>query len=83
MIFLASFFSQPVVFGTSISEVLQDATLLALVFGAYKHIECQQQGCRRLGVHPHGHLHLCGVHHPKVDGKVTLASIDTISKELE
>jgi hypothetical protein len=38
-----------------------------------KYLLCQQPGCRAIGVHPHGHLRFCGVHHPltPADGKIT------------
>ncbi len=77
---IASFLSQPVVFGTSISEVLMDVTLLTLLGGLYRHVECHQQGCRRLGRFPHGHLRLCARHHPNVpsDGKITQQHIEAV-----
>lgn len=77
---IASLLSTPVVFGTSLSEVLQDAGLITLIAGAYRHIECRQDGCHRLGRFTHGHLRLCAVHHPLVpsDGKVTAEHINAI-----
>ena len=78
---LASLLSQPVVFGTSISEVLQDAGLLTLIGGVYHHIECHQDGCHRLGRFSHGHLRLCHKHHPNVpdDGKITAEHIAAVN----
>lgn len=77
---IASLLSTPVVFGTSLSEVLQDAGLITLIVGAWHHIECHQDGCHRLGRFTHGHLKLCHVHHPLVpsDGKVTAAHINAV-----
>ncbi len=61
---LASFLSQPVVFGTSISEVLMDVTLLTLLGGLYRHINCEQPGCRRLGHrHPDHGRPVCRKHY--------------------
>jgi hypothetical protein len=79
---LASFLSQPVVFGTSVSEVLMDVTLLGLVGGLYRHVECNQESCHRLGRFRHGHLKLCHVHHPLVpdDGHVTAEHIAAVTK---
>jgi hypothetical protein len=78
---LASFLSHPVVFGTSWAEVLVLPTVLGFIAGVYRHVECHRQGCHRLGRFPHGHLHLCGVHHPKVDGPITQTHINAIGKE--
>ena len=75
---------QPVVI-TSWMELLTVATLLTVfgaVIGAYRHIECHQEGCHRLGRFPHGHLKLCHVHHPHVpsDGKINQTHIDAMTK---
>ncbi len=81
---LATFLSQPVVFGTSISEVLQDGSLVVLLAGAYRLVECHREGCKRLGRFRHGHLRLCHVHHPLVpsDGRITAGHIDAVTKTL-
>ena len=70
---LATFFSQPVVWTTSLIELLTLTTVLAFVGGAYRHIECHHTGCHRIGRFPHGHWKLCRVHHPDVPtkGKIT------------
>jgi hypothetical protein len=70
---IAALLSHPVVFGTSISEVLMDVTLIGLAGGLYRHVECHQAGCRRLGRFRHGHYKLCAKHHPDVpsDGHIT------------
>lgn len=65
------FLSEAVV-GDSWIEVATVLTLVTFVAGAYRHIECHQDGCHRLGRFSHGHLKLCHVHHPHIpsDGKV-------------
>jgi hypothetical protein len=63
---LASFFSQPVVWSTSLIELLTLVSVLALAVGAYRHIECHHSGCHRLGRFSHGQYKLCRVHHPNV-----------------
>jgi hypothetical protein len=77
---IAFLLSAPVVFGTSISEVLQDAGLITLIVGAYRHLECHKDGCHRLGRFTHGHLKLCARHHPLVpsDGRVTAEHINQV-----
>lgn len=81
---IATFLSQPVVFGTSVSEVLQDAGLFTLIVGAWHHLECNRDGCHRLGRFRHGHLKLCGRDHPLVpdDGRITAEHIDAVTKTL-
>jgi len=51
------------------------------IAGLYRHIECNQEGCHRLGRFRHGHLKLCHVHHPHVpsDGKVNQTHIDEMT----
>ncbi len=83
MIAFQTFYSHPVVFTCSVAELI--AAVLALsslgtVIGGvallYRHIECHQEGCRRIGKHPLGHLKLCGHHHPDVpEGGVDAAHI--------
>lgn len=86
---LASLLSQPVVVGCSWAElfgvVLGVPTLIGAVVAIRKLVQCQEQGCRRLGLHPHGHLRLCGVHHPLVpdDGKVTPEHVAETTTRLE
>jgi hypothetical protein len=63
---LASFFSQPVVWSTSLVELLTLTSIVAFVAGAYRHIECHHSGCHRLGRFPHGQYKLCRIHHPHV-----------------
>jgi hypothetical protein len=70
------------VFGDSYLELLTLAVLVSAFGTAYKHVECHQEGCHRLGRYAHGHLKLCARHHPLVpnDGKVTAAEIDAVTK---
>jgi hypothetical protein len=63
---LASFFSQPVVWSTSLIELLTLLSLVTLAIGAYRHVECHHSGCHRLGRFPHGQYKLCRIHHPNV-----------------
>ena len=73
-------------FWSGIGSDFGELTLIASVLGsflvAYKHIECHQEGCHRLGRFPHGHLKLCHVHHPHVpsDGKINQTHIDAMTK---
>jgi hypothetical protein len=82
---IASLLSTPIVFGTSVSEVLQDAGLVTLIAGAYRHLECHQTGCHRFGRFTHGHYKLCARHHPLVpsNGKVTAEHINRIKSPTE
>jgi hypothetical protein len=71
------------VFITSWVELAAIASLLTILGAfatAYRHIECHQDGCHRLGRFPHGHLRLCHVHHPLVpaDGRITAEHINAI-----
>ena len=78
---LATFFSQPLVWSTSLVELLTLTSIVAFVVGAYRHIECHHSGCHRLGRFPHGHYKLCRVHHPQVPttGRIDQARIDEVS----
>ena len=78
---LATFFSQPVVWSTSLVELLTLTSIVALVAGAYRHLECHHSGCHRLGRFPHGQYKLCRVHHPQVPttGRIDQARIDEVS----
>jgi len=70
------------VFGDSYLELLTLAVLISAFATAYKHVECHQAGCHRLGRYTHGHLKLCARHHPLVpnDGKITAEQIDAVTK---
>ena len=63
---------------TSWIELLTILALLSAIAGIYHHLECHQEGCKRLGRYTHGHLKLCHVHHPLVpnDGKIGKEQID-------
>jgi hypothetical protein len=63
---MATFFSQPVVWSTSLVEVLTILTVLAGGFTLYRKVECHQPGCHRLGHFQHGAYKLCRIHHPVV-----------------
>lgn len=39
---------------------------LSILTLAYRHLNCHQHGCFRLGRFPLGHLRLCHKHHPLV-----------------
>jgi hypothetical protein len=69
------------VFGDSYLELLTLAVLVSAFVTAYKHVECHQNGCHRLGRFTHGHLKLCARHHPLVpnDGKITREQINAVS----
>lgn len=71
------------VFGDSYLELLTLAVLVSAFLTAYKHVECHQSDCHRLGRFRHGHLKLCARHHPLVrnDGRITSAEIDAVTKE--
>ncbi len=76
-------FSQPEVLVTSWIEWLTVIGIFGLLGGlitAYRKINCHRSGCWRIGRFPHGHFHLCHVHHPKVpdDGKITAEHISKI-----
>ena len=80
---LATFkFLSEAVFGDSYLELLTLAVLVSAFATAYKHLECHQTGCHRLGRYPHGHLKLCARHHPLVpnDGKISDEQIDAVTK---
>jgi hypothetical protein len=83
---IASFLSEPIVFGTSVSEVLQDVGLATLVGTAFKHFNCHVNSphfCWRFG-HPvydnsggGTSFRACHLHHDERsdDGKVTAQHI--------
>lgn len=64
---IAALLSQPVVFGTSISEILQDATLLVFVSAVFKHFNCHVNSprfCWRWGhIVPGTSFRACHRHH--------------------
>lgn len=68
----ASFLSHPIVFGTSIVEVVAVVALLPTLAMIANHLFCHHKGCYRLGRFSHGQYKLCHVHHPNVpsDGKI-------------
>jgi hypothetical protein len=66
------------VLGDSYLELLTLAVVISAFATAYRHIECHQGDCHRLGRFTHGHLKLCGRHHPLVNGKVTATDIDAV-----
>jgi len=70
------------VFGDSYLEFLSLAVLVSAFVTAYKHVECHQHGCHRLGRFRHGHLKLCALHHPLVpnDGRIRSEQIDAVTK---
>lgn len=81
-----SVLSEPVVFGTSISEVLQDAALASLVATAFRHFNCHVNSprfCWRFG-HPvpGTSFRACHAHHHErsTDGKVTVEHINQASR---
>jgi hypothetical protein len=48
-----------------------------------RHHNCHQKGCMRHGKYAHGHLMLCGRHHPALLGnKVDADHIDAVSDQL-
>ena len=48
------------------SGVGSDITELALIGALWRHFNCHQRGCLRIGRHPHGPYKLCKKHHPLV-----------------
>lgn len=76
-LFLASFLSHPIVFGTSISEVLQDAALISIIWAAFKHFNChvnEPKFCWRWGHAVHGtSFRACHKHDDERpdDGRIT------------
>jgi hypothetical protein len=81
MLAALKFLTEEVV-GDSYLELLSLAVLVSAFATAYRHIECHQQGCHRLGRFRHGHLKLCAHHHPLVpdDGTIGSEQIDAVSK---
>ncbi len=77
---IASFVSEPVVWGTSLIEVIAVVALLPTAAAILNHLICHQKGCYRPGRFTHGHFKLCARHHPNVpsDGKITAEHIANI-----
>jgi hypothetical protein len=73
---------QESVLGDSVIEWLSLFTLLGGITAIYRHIECHEEGCRRIGKYPHGHVKLCGKHHPNVSGD-SKKDIEDISEVLK
>jgi len=73
------------VFGDSYLELLSLAVLVTAFVTFYRHFECHQSTCHRLGRFTHGHMKLCARHHPFVrnDGKIGAKEIDDVSVHLE
>lgn len=82
MTYLALKLLQEPAVGDSVLEFLGLISLLAFFAGAWRHIECQRDGCHRWGRFPHGHYKLCRVHHPAVpdDGRITGEHIQAITQ---
>lgn len=79
---LAAFhFLSEEVFGDSYLELLTLAVLVTAAMTLYRHIECHEDGCHKLGKYQHGHLKLCKIHHPDVSGD-TKKDIEDVSKKL-
>lgn len=68
-------------FTSAWTEVIGCLGLLGAVGGLYRHVECNQAGCHRLGRFRHGHLKLCHRHHPAVpdDGRITAEHIASVA----
>lgn len=75
---LGSVLSNPVVWGTSIAELVAIVALVPTLGAIMGHLICHQSGCYRLGRFTHGQYKLCRVHHPDVpsDGRITAAHIN-------
>jgi hypothetical protein len=79
-----TFFTHEQVFTDTPVELVGMVTVIALVIGAYRKIECHTTGCHRIGRFTHGHFHLCHVHHPNVpsNGRIGVHEIkqETLKK---
>ncbi len=67
-------------FWSGVASDFGELTLLGGLVMAYRHLECHQAGCHRLGRFAHGQLELCHRHHPKTpnDGAITQEHIDAV-----
>lgn len=65
-------------------QTLEGVGGLSILALAYRHLNCHQHKCWRLGRFPWGHLRLCHRHHPLVpdDGQITAEHITAVSKTL-
>jgi hypothetical protein len=78
---LASFFSQPVVWSTSLVELLTVIGLFSLIGGLYKHWECHVRTCHRPGHAVQGTSHrACWKHHPHLHKGLTADDIAHAAK---
>jgi hypothetical protein len=76
---LATFVSQPVVWGTSIFEVVATLGIIPLivtffigVYHVYRHHECDVDTCHKIGLSVHNTSHrACKPHHPHFNGTIT------------
>jgi hypothetical protein len=81
---LATFFSEPLVWSTSIIELLTVVGLFSLIGGLYKHWECHVGTCHRLGHPVQGTSHrACWTHHPHLHPNMTAEDIAKAAKEAE
>ena len=80
---MSAVLSQPVVWGTSILEVVAILALLPTLGAVLGHLICHQSGCWRLGRFAHGHYKLCHVHHPGVpsDGRITRSHVKHLTHD--
>lgn len=67
--------------GSDFGQVTLITAVIASTLTFWRHHECNQEGCHRLGRFKHGHLQLCHRHHPLVpdDGKINQTHIDRVS----
>lgn len=52
---------------------------LGVLTMGYRALNCHHKGCPWIGRHPHGHLRLCGKHHPAVDGPIDADAIKRVT----
>jgi hypothetical protein len=79
---LATFFSSPLVWSTSIIELLTVVGLFSLIGGLYRHFECHVGTCHRLGHPVQGTAHrACWHHHPQLHRKTTAEDIAKAAKD--
>lgn len=64
--------------GSDFGQLTLITAVLAIAWKSYRHFECHQEKCHKLGRFTHGHYKLCAKHHPNVpsDGKITQYHID-------
>ena len=82
MLAVWTLFTQEKVLADTPVELFGMLSIVALLFGAYRKIECHQHGCHRLGRFDHGHFKLCRIHHPHVPtkGKIGKQHIDEMTE---